>query len=168
MGKRMSDSRRARREAALAVKAAGQVQPEQPPERPLKAVPEPPAERPRQPAGEPETEEINFLLPPGMMMGGRMIPRKKTVITEGPMDAHLSMFQGRYQGQRYKFQNGTIALWRVLLREEHEMVEEARRLQRQTGVPAEPRKGPVMRRFEEELDRMAAEESGDIFDEDDS
>jgi len=129
-------------------------------ERQLQAVPDLAAE----PEPEPEDDGINFLLPPGGMMGGRTAPLKKTLIVPGPLNAHLLTFQARYQGKQYKVQNGTLALWRILLREEAEMAAEARRLQEETGVPVEPRKGPVMRRFEEELERMAAEESGEIFD----
>lgn len=127
-------------------------------ERPLQTVPE------REP--EPPSDEVNFMLPPGGMMGGnRSVPLKKTLIVPAPLNAHLLMFQVFHQGNQYKVQNGSLALWRMLLREEHEMVEEARRLAKETGLPADPRRGPVMRRFEQELKRMAAEESGDIFDE---
>lgn len=127
-------------------------------ERALQAVPDPEPE-----PDESGPEEINFLVPPGGMMGGRTAPLKKTLNVPGPLNAHLLLFQARYQGQQYKVQNGSLALWRVLLREEHEMAEEARRLSEETGLPADPRKGPVMRRFEQELERMAAEESGSIF-----
>jgi hypothetical protein len=130
--------------------------------RPLKAVPAAkPSPAPPVPV---EDEEINFMLPPGGLMGGSTVPKPKTVKVDAPLNAHLLTFQARYQGQRYKFQNGTIALWRVLLREEAEMAAEARREQRRTGVPEMPRKGPLMRRFEEELDQMMFEASGDIFD----
>lgn len=128
-------------------------------DRQLQAVPDLPAA----PEPEPEDDGINFLLPPDAMMGGKMIDKKKTLIVPGPLNAHLLMFQARYQGQQYKVQNGTLALWRMLLREEAEMRAEARRLQEETGLPADPRKGPVMRRFEQELERMAAEESGSAF-----
>lgn len=133
------------------------------PERTLKAVPEPKPD-PEPVAAADEHEEINFMLPPGGMMGGRMFVKPKTVKVDGPLNAHLLLFQARYQGQRYKFQNGTKALWRMLLREEGEMQAEARRLEKESGVPAVPRKGPLMRQFEKELDLMDAEASGEIFD----
>lgn len=124
----------------------------------LRAVPDPAPEPPAE-------DEVNFLLPPGGMMGGRSVPLKKSLIVPAPLNAHLLMFQARYQGRRYKVGNGSLALWRVLLREEHEMVERAKREAKKTGLPPDPEPGPLMRRWLDELDRMDAEESGDIFDE---
>jgi hypothetical protein len=140
-----------------------QESPQAAPERPLKTVSR--AEPKSAPvAAADENEEINFMLPPGGMMGGNMFDKPKTVKVDGPLNAHVLQFQARYQKQRYKFSRGTIALWRMLLREEWEMQAEARRLEKETGVPAMPRKGLLMSRFEQELDRMDAEASGDIFD----
>lgn len=156
-----SEARRRRHQQKLVEKARLKAK-HSDEERPLQAVPDP--EFAPEP-DEPDEDEINFLLPPGGMMGGRTALLKKTLNVPGPLNAHLLLFQARYQGQRYKVQNGSLALWRMLLREEAEMRAEALRLQHKTGVPAEPRKGPVMRRFEDELDRMDAEASGDIFNE---
>jgi hypothetical protein len=140
--------------------AAKQAQPSAPAakERPLKAVPKPESTAPAR-------EEINFLLPPGGLMGGNMIEKKKSVIFPGPLNAHVVQFQAAYQGQRYKVQNATLALWRVLLEERHQMVQEALAEQARTGVPCMPRTGPFQQAFEKQLDRMDAEASGDIFDE---
>jgi hypothetical protein len=162
----MSDSRRARREAALAAQqgpAPEQAEEGQEPpvERPLKAVPAPPPE----PPAVPKPAKLNFLLPPSGLMGTRLsVETKKSVKVPGPLNAHLIAFQSEFQGPRYKVQNGSIALWRALLQERHQMVQEALAEQARTGTPVTPRMGPVQRAFEEQLDLMAAEKSGDIFD----
>lgn len=132
-----------------------------PPQRPLTPVADPAAEPPAPPAPAAPAareEEVDFTLPPGgSVPGARTAPLKKTLIVPSALNGHLLWFQSRHQGQEHKVQNGTLALWRVLLREEHEMVAEARRLSEQTGRPAEPRQGPVLRRYLAELERMADE-----------
>lgn len=139
-------AKRVAREAAASPQPAPQAAPAPP-----KAVQEP-------------FEEINFMLPPGGMMGGTLYPKPKTVKVDGPLNAHILMFQARHQGRQHKFQNATKGLWRALLREEDAMMQEAKALQHRTGVPSLPRKGPLLRALERELEQMRAEESGDIFD----
>jgi hypothetical protein len=161
MGKKQSPARAARRAAA---QAAARTEQEQPPERVLQAVPDP---TPEPEPSAPSKPQLNFMLAPGGRMGTRLsVVTKASVKFTGPMKAHLGAFQAEYQGHRYKVQNGSVALWRALLEERHQMILEAEAEEARTGVPVEPRMGPIQQAFEEQLDRMAAEESGDVFDED--
>ncbi len=127
--------------------------------RTLQAVPEP--------EPEPEGHEINFLLyPDGLMMPDRRTaPYAKSLIVPAPLNAHLQRFQSRHSGSRYKVQKGSLALWRMLMREEQAAVDEAMKEAARTGLPPEPQWGPLMRAFLAEAEIMAAEASGDIFDE---
>ncbi|MGA5598487.1 hypothetical protein ACPCSE_30055 [Streptomyces cellulosae] len=115
-----------------------------------------------------QADEVNFLLPPDglMMSGGRTAPFKKTLIVPAPLNAHLQRFQSRHGGDRYKVQSGSLALWRVLLREEQAAVQAALQESARTGLPPEPKWGPVMQAFLAELDLMDREASGDIFEDD--
>jgi hypothetical protein len=164
MGKKQSPTRAARRAAALAAKQQGEQL-----ERALQAVPDPapaPARAPKPRAAKPpEKPQLNFLLPPGGRMGGRLMPKRKSVNMDGPMNAHVLDFQAQYQGMRYKVQNASIALWRVLLEEIYQNRLAAEAEEARTGVPVVPEVGPFQRAFEEQLDRMDAEASGALFEE---
>lgn len=118
-----------------------------------------------------EPEEINFMLSPGGLLqpeGAPMLVRKaKTVRIPGPLNVHLQTFQARHGGERvFAFERTAIALWRMLLREEHDARESARREMAATGLPAQPVMGPLYRAVLAEMEEMRREDSGEIFDED--
>ncbi|MET7363171.1 hypothetical protein ABZS76_32705 [Streptomyces sp. NPDC005562] len=120
------------------------------------------------PGAEAEIEELNFLLMPGGVLRpdgavGSPPMKQKTVRVSNVMNAHVAVFQSRHP---VDFAPGALALWRVLMREEHANYERAVAASKTTGVPAQPKMGPIYRAFAEELRRMKAEENGDIFDED--
>ncbi|MFD8650662.1 hypothetical protein [Streptomyces mirabilis] len=119
-------------------------------------------------AAEPEPEEINFMLTPGGLLRPEGAPplseKPKTVRVPGPMNEHVVYFQARHGSKRFSFVKVCLALWRVLLREEHEALEAARREAAATGVPAQPVMGPIYRALRDELELMRREDTGEIFD----
>lgn len=117
----------------------------------------------------PEPEEINFMLVPGGLLRPEDAPplgeKPKTVRVPGPLNAHVVYFQARHGAKRFSFVKVALAMWRLLLREEHAAMEAARREQAVTGVPAQPKMGPLYKALRDELELMRREESGEIFDE---
>ncbi|THA72485.1 hypothetical protein E6R60_26505 [Streptomyces sp. A0642] len=116
-----------------------------------------------------DEEGVNFLLMPGGMLtaeGAASNPpsRQKTVKVDSVMDAHLTGFLARHGGMK-PFTKTTLALWRVLIREEQAQLERAREEQARTGVPARLTVGPLYRKVAEERKIMQEEHSGSLFDE---
>jgi hypothetical protein len=117
-----------------------------------------------------EMPEINFMLTPGGMLrpdgAPPLVQKAKTVRVPGPLNAHILMFQARHGGDRYfSFEKTAMAMWRLLMSEEHAANELALWTARQTGVPAQPVMGPLYRKVLAELEEMRREDSGEIFDE---
>jgi hypothetical protein len=113
-----------------------------------------------------EIEEINFLLMPGGVLQpdgaiGSPPTKQKTVRVSSTRNAHLTASQPR---PPIPFRGGATGLWRALIREEHRNLEEARAESRRTGVPVQPKLGPIYLALKNELGLMKAEENGDIWD----
>jgi hypothetical protein len=102
---------------------------------------------------------VDFREPPDFMMvsGEEGMVANKTVPVPRELNMWLVWFQGRHPKQAYKFLNGTLALWRALLREEWRMIQEAKAERRRTGQPVAPKRGPIMQAMEDEIGRMKAE-----------
>ncbi|MCX4799653.1 hypothetical protein OG497_38000 [Streptomyces sp. NBC_01242] len=115
-----------------------------------------------------EPDEVNFMLTPGGLLQPEDAPplvrKAKTVRVPGPLNVHVGGFDARHMG-RFNFERSTLALWRVLLREEHRALEVARHETEVTGVPAQPKMGQLYKALRDELELMRREESGEIFDE---
>jgi hypothetical protein len=105
--------------------------------------------------------EIDFRQPPVPSLTGtsltRIKPRvAKTVHVSGPVNVHIDMWRARNGGIDWML--ATNALWRAMLREDHEAREAALAAQRQTGLPvAEVKPGPIHRALARELERMEEE-----------
>lgn len=163
MGESNSRKARRQREQQQSRHAARQTAPEAAPPAPAKA------KAPTKKAATWEPEEVNFLITPGGLLqpeGAPLLAEKpKTVRVPGPLNVHLGGFQARHGAKRFSFQGATNAMWRMLLREEHEAYERARHEASVTGVPAQPKMGPLYRGLRAEMERMRREESGETFDE---
>lgn len=149
-----SKARRARRAAEQRETTAAPTVPEEP------TVPAPAPEPPR-PVYVPRG--IDFRLPPGVQRDkaatlGRTPPvTARTAKLPRPVNTRVNLFLAEAEGRDLSFQEATLALWRALLREEHEMLEKARKAEHETGQQAVVRSGPLRRALARELDEMRAE-----------
>ncbi|MFJ4902785.1 hypothetical protein [Streptomyces sp. NPDC088727] len=111
------------------------------------------------------SSEIDFMVPPGGLMQPEGAPplaeKAKTVRVPGALNVHVIGFQGRHGVKRYSFVKVCLAMWRLLLREEHAELERARAAQRQTGLPAQPRMGALHKALIRELEEMRLDGSDD-------
>ncbi|MFI0966989.1 hypothetical protein ACH4S8_37245 [Streptomyces sp. NPDC021080] len=105
--------------------------------------------------------EINFQVPPGDLLrpvgAPPLVRRAKTVRVPGELGLHVGGFQARHGTHLFNFERTSLALWRVLLREEHAANELARWATAQTGVPAQPKMGVLYRKLMNELETMREE-----------
>jgi hypothetical protein len=112
------------------------------------------------PAAE-EFFEIDFQLMPGPLLGTSLLGDKglhkkaKSLKLAATVDAHIGGFLSTQP--HLSFQDATEALWRVLLREEHNARERAMLVHRQTGLPAKINHSRVYRMLSQELLLMASE-----------
>lgn len=104
--------------------------------------------------------EINFHVAPGATLSrplGKIPPKtNKTVKVDGPFQAHLL---GWKSVNHVDWQEATIALWRVLLREDYETRQAAEVETRRTGLPGLVEPGPLTQMLAEELKRMDEEQA---------
>ncbi|MEV7675001.1 hypothetical protein [Streptomyces sp. NPDC088752] len=112
-------------------------------------------------------KEIDFTLPPGALLQAQGSPplatKPKTVRVPGALNVHVAGFQARHGTRRYSFDKASRALWRVLLREEHLALEQARVVADATGRPVEPKMGPLFTAVRDELEKMRSETADEDF-----
>jgi hypothetical protein len=111
--------------------------------------------------------DLDFMVPPGGLLAaeGEVFSAPPKTVPLGPaLEAHWQAFAARRSSLKM-FTKTVRALLRVLLREEHAMMEEARAESQRTGVPVRPKMGPLMEAVVAERRLIQAEASGAVFDE---
>ena len=115
----------------------------------------------------PDIPEINFEAMPGPLLGTGLLGKRglhkkaKSLRIPATLDAHIAGFLSHEP--HVSFQDATEALWRVMLRAEHEVRERAMAVHRQTGLPVQITHSQIYQLLDQELVEMKAEASTDVI-----